>query len=51
MSCGDSIVWVDRDRAHEVLAWLKNTPGQEFNYLTDITAVDYRDPGQPLEVS
>ncbi|MDX2057443.1 MAG: NADH-quinone oxidoreductase subunit C [Gemmatimonadales bacterium] len=51
VSCGDSIVWVDRDRAHEVLAWLKNTPGQEFNYLTDITAVDYRDPGQPLEVS
>lgn len=50
VSCGDSIVWVDRDRAHEVLAWLKNTPGQEFNYLTDITAVDYRDPGQPLEV-
>jgi len=51
VSCGDSIVWVERDRAHEVLAWLKNTPGQEFNYLTDITAIDYRDPGQPLEVS
>lgn len=51
VSCGDSIVWVDRDRAHEVLAWLKGTPGQEFDYLTDITAVDYRDPERQLEVS
>lgn len=49
-SCGDTIVHVTRDRAHEILAWLKNTPGQEFNYLTDITAVDYRDPEKPLEV-
>ena len=39
-----------RDRAHDVLAWLKDTPGQEFNYLTDVTAVDYRDPERPLEV-
>jgi NADH-quinone oxidoreductase subunit C len=33
-----------------VLSWLKETPGQEFNYLTDVTAVDYRDPERPLEV-
>jgi len=33
-----------------VLAWLRDTPGQEFNYLTDVTAVDYRDPERPLEV-
>jgi NADH-quinone oxidoreductase subunit C len=50
VSCGDTIVSVDRHRAHDILAWLKNTPGQEYNYLTDVTAVDYRDPGQPLEV-
>ena len=49
-SCGDTIVWVDPARAHEILAWLKTTPGQSFNYLTDITAVDYRDPEHPLEV-
>ena len=49
-SCGDTIVYLDRNLAHEMLAWLKGTPGQEFNYLTDITAVDYRDPEQPLEV-
>jgi NADH-quinone oxidoreductase subunit C len=50
VSCGDTIVWVDRAAAHDVLAWLKSTPGQEFNYLTDVTAVDYRDPERPLEV-
>jgi NADH-quinone oxidoreductase subunit C len=48
--CGDTIVWVDAARAHEVLAWLRDTPGQQFDYLTDITAVDYRDPERPLEV-
>ena len=50
VSCGDTIVWVDRSVAHAVLAWLKSTPGQEFNYLTDVTAVDYRDVERPLEV-
>jgi len=51
VSCGDTIVWVEPARAHEILAWLKATPGQAFNYLTDITAIDYRDPEHPLEVS
>jgi NADH-quinone oxidoreductase subunit C len=50
VSCGDTIVHVDRERAHDVLAWLKDAPGQEFNYLTDITAVEYRDPERPLQV-
>src|SRR5688572_27012948 len=50
LSCGDTIVCVGRERAHAVLAWLQRTPGQEFDYLTDITAVEYRDPELPLEV-
>ena len=50
VSCGDTIVYVSPTRAHEVLAWLRDTPGQEFNYLTDVTAVEYRDPELPLEV-
>jgi NADH-quinone oxidoreductase subunit C len=44
------VVLIARDRSHDVLAWLRDTPGQEFNYLTDVTAVDYRDPERPLEV-
>jgi NADH-quinone oxidoreductase subunit C len=50
VSCGDSIVYVARARAHDILAWLKDTPGQQYNYLTDLTAVDDRDPERPLEV-
>ncbi len=49
-SCGDDIVDVEASRAHEILKWLRDTPGQEFNYLVDVTAVDYRDPERPLEV-
>lgn len=50
VSCGDTIVYVDRDRAHEILGWLRDTPGEEFDFLTDITAVEYRDPERALEV-
>ena len=48
--CGDTVVWVAADRAHEVLAWLRDDPGQGFDYLTDLTAVEYRDGELPLEV-
>lgn len=50
VSCGDTIVYVSRERLHEILAWLKDDPSQQFTYLTDITAVEYRDPERPLEV-
>jgi NADH-quinone oxidoreductase subunit C len=50
VSSDQTVVFVSRGRSHDVLAWLKQSPGQEFDYLTDITAVDYRDPERPLEV-
>jgi NADH-quinone oxidoreductase subunit C len=50
ISCGDTIVFVDRERAYDVLAWLKDAPGQQFDYLTDITAVEYRDPERAIEL-
>jgi NADH-quinone oxidoreductase subunit C len=50
VSSGQTVVYVSRDRSHDVLGWLKDTPGQEFNYLTDVTAVEYRDAERPLEV-
>ena len=50
VSCGDTIVYVARDRSHDVLAWLKDQPAQRFDYLTDVTAVEYRDPERLLEV-
>lgn len=51
VSCGDTIAYVHVERVHDVLAWLKDTPGQDYAYLVDITAVDYRDPERPLEVA
>ncbi len=49
-SCGDTIMHVARGTAHEILAWLKNDPVERYDYLTDITAVEYRDRELPLEV-
>lgn len=50
VSCGDTIVYVAAERLHEVLAELQSNPAFAFNYLTDITAVEYRDAERPLEI-
>lgn len=47
---GETIVYVSPARVRDVLAWLKNTAGQDYNYLVDVTAVEYRDRERPLEV-
>lgn len=46
----ERIIYVARERLLEAMTWLKNTPGQEFDYLVDVTAVEYRDRERPLEV-
>jgi NADH-quinone oxidoreductase subunit C len=48
VSCGDTIAWIQKDKVHEALAWLKGDQG--YDYLVDITAVEYRDPELPLEI-
>ena len=50
VSCGDTIVVVARERSHEILRWLKETPSETYDYLVDVTAVEYRDRERPLEV-
>jgi NADH-quinone oxidoreductase subunit C len=47
---GERIVYVARDRLLDAMTWLKETPGQEFNYLVDVTAVEFRDRERPIEV-
>ena len=32
---GETNVDVNRDRSHDVLEWFKDTPGQDYEYLTD----------------
>jgi NADH-quinone oxidoreductase subunit C len=49
-SCGDTIVYVEAESLRQVLGWLKDTPDQIYDYLIDVTAVEYRDPELPLEV-
>jgi NADH-quinone oxidoreductase subunit C len=48
--CGQDVVFVTGSEAHRVLTWLRDEPSQQFNYLTDITCVEHRDPERPLEV-
>ena len=47
---GATIVHVSRERAHEILAWLRDEPGERYDYLVDVTAVEYRDRERELEV-
>ena len=48
--CGQHVVYVTNAQAHAILAWLQTDPAQRFDYLTDITCVEYRDAERPLEV-
>jgi NADH-quinone oxidoreductase subunit C len=49
-SCGDTIVYVDSDSIRAVLGWLKDSSDQAYDYLIDVTAVEYRDPEHPIQV-
>ena len=51
VSCGQTVVYVDRASVREILRWLKETPAEDYDYLVDVTAVEYRDPEPPLEVA
>ena len=47
---GETIVYVPRARLLETMRWLKETPEQDFDYLVDVTAVEFRDRERPIEV-
>lgn len=42
---GDETAIIAPERLHETVKWLRDTPGLEFDMLTDLTAVDYLDQG------
>ena len=50
VSRGETTVIVAGDKVHDIIQWLHDEPGQSFEYLSDITAVEFRDLTQPLEV-
>lgn len=47
---GETTVIVDRAQLHDVIAWLKDDAGQRYDYLSDVTAVEFRDIERPIEV-
>ena len=47
---GDTTVFVERTRVAEVCAWLQSEPTESYEYLSDVTAVEYRDHVRPIEV-
>lgn len=50
VTAGDEhVVHVDPERNAEILGWLKEDPGQHYEFLSDLTAVDFGG-GRPLQV-
>lgn len=47
---GETTVRVDPARVLEIVRFLHDDPAQRYDYLVDVTAVEYRDPELPLEV-
>ncbi|HEX6250654.1 MAG TPA: NADH-quinone oxidoreductase subunit C [Gemmatimonadaceae bacterium] len=47
---GETTVYVQPERVLEIVRWLHDDPSQRYEYLADVTAVEYRDDGRPLEV-
>ena len=47
---GETTVYVEASRAADVVRWLKEDAGQRYDYLVDVTAVEYREPERPIEV-
>ena len=48
--CGETTVVVDRARVHDAIQWLHDDPAQRYDYLSDVTAVEFRDDERPIEV-
>ena len=47
---GETVVYVDPASAHDVIRWLHDDPSQRYDFLSDVTAVEYRDAEVPIEV-
>jgi len=47
---GETTVFVAAARLLDIMRWLQTAPDQLYNYLVDVTAVEYRDRERPLEV-
>jgi NADH-quinone oxidoreductase subunit C len=47
---GETVVYVEPAAAHDVIRWLHDDQSQRYDFLSDVTAVEYRDAEVPIEV-
>jgi NADH-quinone oxidoreductase subunit C len=47
---GETTVVVKRESVHDIIKWLHDDPSQQYDYLSDVTGVEFRDLEVPLEV-
>jgi NADH-quinone oxidoreductase subunit C len=47
---GETTIVIEPASVHEVIRWLHDDEGQQYDYLSDVTAVEYRDVERPIEV-
>lgn len=47
---GETTVLMDVASIHDAIKWLHDDSSQLYNYLSDVTAVEFRDLEQPIEV-
>ena len=47
---GETTVYLESSSVKDIVRWLHDDPSQQYDYLSDITAVEYRDADVPIEV-
>ena len=47
---GETTVFVAVDALHAIVRWLRDEATERYDYLVDVTAVEYRDAARALEV-
>ena len=47
---GETVVYLDPASVKDAIRWLHDDPSQQYDYLSDVTAVEYRDAEVPIEV-
>jgi NADH-quinone oxidoreductase subunit C len=47
---GETVVYVAPGSVKEIIQWLRDDPSQRYDFLSDLTAVEYRDAQAPIEI-
>ena len=46
----ETTIVVRREQLHAIVQWLHDDPSQRYDFLSDVTAVEFRDLDRPIEV-